>query len=376
MKIDVRVLGPVLACSLAFLAPACRSGGDPPAPATPVRVQTLARLGNETALRYSGSVTPETKVDVSFKAGGYISEIARTKGADGRMRLVQQGDRVDKGKLLARVDESEYADKVKVAEADLAKAKAIQEKDQEAFRRADNLYKTQSITAPEYDRAKKDLETSTANVAAAEAQLDGARLELGYCKLTAPMGGVVLQRNIEIGTLVHPGSVGFVMADVSTIKVVFGVPDVMLRQIEPGSKLDFTTASIPERTFTGTVTSVAPAADTSSRTFQIEITAPNADGALRDGMVASLKVDKRLQSAEAIGVPLSAIVRAPDDPDGFALFVVEESDGGARASLKTIEVGQVYGNNVAVVSGVAAEDKVIVTGAKMLTDGQPVKVIP
>jgi RND family efflux transporter MFP subunit len=366
----------VIACVAGALASACRDSTPAPASPTPVRVQKLEPLEGDAGMRYSGSVIPGTQVSASFKVGGYVREIAQVRGADGLMRLLQQGDPVRRGQVVAHVDETEYADRVKMAEADLVKARAVRDKNEEDFRRADNLYATQSITAPEYDRAKKDLETAQASVSAAEAQLDEARVELAYCALTVPMSGVVLRREIEVGTLVHPGSVGFVVADLSSVKIVFGVPDVMLEHVKSGEPLEFTTASFPDATFSGVVTSIAPSADPSSRVFQVEVSADNSHGQLRDGMVAALEVDAQRTNKPAVGVPLSAVVRAPDDPEGFAVFVIEGGQDPMRAGLRPVEVGPVFGNSVAIVGGVSPEERIVVTGAKLLTDGAPVSVIP
>ena len=122
--------------------------------------------------------------------------------------------------MLAKVRATDYADNVKKAQANLDKSNAAFEKANNDFRRASNLQATNSITGPDYDSARQEYETSKAAVDGAKAQLNEAQTSLGYATLTAPMNGTLLQRKIEIGDLVGPGTTGFVLADVSYVKVV------------------------------------------------------------------------------------------------------------------------------------------------------------
>jgi multidrug resistance efflux pump len=173
--------------------------------------------------------------------------------------------------VLARVRQIDYLEQVnqakaqlasaqassQQAKANLAKANASLEKAQLDFGRATNLYATQSMTKSDYDAAKENLDVSQASVneaqaqvagaqssvAAARAQLKQAEITLGDAALKAPMDGIVLQRNIDVGSLVAAGTAGFAMADVRSVKVVFGVPDTMLRGIQLGAPLAITTAA-------------------------------------------------------------------------------------------------------------------------------------
>ncbi len=194
------------------------------------------------------------------------------------------------GSMLAKVRDTDYVDNVKKSQANLDKANAAFEKANNDFRRASNLQATNSITGPDYDSAKQEYETSKAAVDGAKAQLNESQTSLGYATLTAPMNGTLLQRKIEVGDLVGPGTTGFVLADVSYVKVVFGVPDVMLSRVKLGDRIQISTASVPGKLFTGTVTAVSPSADANTRVSEIEVSVPNATGELRDGMVASLEV--------------------------------------------------------------------------------------
>ncbi len=368
-----------IAALSALLLVACTAKPPAEPPGIPVRIQQVATAGGVGGIRYSANVIPRAQVSVAFKVNGYIDAIRQVKGADGRMRDLQQGDVVTRGSMLAKVRDTDYVDNVTKAQANLDKAKASLVKSTNDFRRATNLQATNSITGPSYDSARQEFETSKAAVDGATAQLNEAQTSLGYATLTAPMNGTLLQRNIEVGDLVAPGTTGFVLADLSYVKVVFGVPDVTLGSVALGRKIRISTASVPGKFFTGTITAVSPSADANTRVSEIEVSVPNPGGELRDGMVASLEVPGNAGPAaevraEAIAVPLAAVVRAAGD-SGYGVFVVTTDGKKDTAKLQTVELGQVVGNSVIVSSGLESGSRIIVTGATIVRDGDTVRPI-
>ncbi len=361
---------------VSFLSGGCSREELYEKPLTPVRVHPVMTQRADGSVRYSASITPYAQVELTFKVNGYIQEILQLPGADGHQRDVQAGDIVKKGTVIARVREAEYVEKVKEAEAQLAKAQASLKKSAADFERSSTLFATKSVTAPDYDRVRSQFEEAQATVDGARAQLETAKLNLQYCALTTPMNGVVLQRNIEVGSFVGPGTAGFVFADVSRVKAVFGVPEGMLTTLELGAPLAITVASIRGREFPGQITLISPAADQKSRVFNVGITAPNPQGELKVGMIASLKVAEGERPEAVTVVPLSAVVRAADDPAGYAVFVVEESNGKTVSRIRTVQLGLVYGDKIAATNGLQTGEKVIVTGATLVKDGEPVRIIP
>lgn len=291
------------------------------------------------------------------------------------MRNVQEGDRIEKGTKLAWVLESDYIEKVKQAKAQLAAQLARLKKARLDFGRAKELYATQSLTKPDYDSAVEELGVATAQVKGARAQLAEAELDLHYCALKAPMNGLILSRKIEVGTLVSPGTVGFVLSDVSSVKAVFGVPGLMLNITKPGDHQTIRTRSIPDKEFRGRITAISPAADSKSRVFEVEITVPNPQNLLKPGMIASLRVEGPRKPESVALVPLTAIVRSKTDSAGYALFVVEVKGDKQMALIRDVKLGEVYGNMIVVSEGVEVGEPVIVTGTTMVVDGEDVRVI-
>jgi multidrug efflux system membrane fusion protein len=361
--------------SATILAGAGRINGAEKPP-TPVRVQTVRISAVESGQRYSATIAPYEQVSMAFKVGGYIREILQIRGVDGRLRNAQQGDTVKKGTVLARVRETDYTVKLNQAKSQLAQAQASYLKATQDWERATNLFATQSMIKPDYDTAKARLDETQASVEGARAQLAEAQLNLEYCALIAPIDGMVLQRSIEVGTLVTSGTVGFILADLSRVKVVFGVPDTMLAELKLGSSLPIVTESIRNVSFPGRITAISPSADPRSRVFNIEVTVPNQKQQLKAGMIASLQIRGEKPAQPVPTVALGAIVRSRTDPKGYAVFVVEKSAGKTVARLREVQLGEVYGNTIAATAGLKPGDQVVVTGGTLLRDGDPVSIIP
>lgn len=349
-----------LLLALLPLAGACHGPAAPERPALPVTIQVVAGGSAPGGARYSAAITPDAQVDVAFKVSGYAEQLLQVRGADGRMRNVQDGDRVTRGTVLARIRTREYGDAVIQAQAALDKSKAD-------FERAAQLYENRSASKADYDAAY-------ARYQADQAEHDRAVQALTDCTLTAPRDGYVLMRNLEVGALVSPGAPVFSVGDLSAVKVVFGVPDVVVASLRPGAAQRVTVEAVPGQVFTGRFTRVAPAADPATRLFEAEITIPNADGRLKPGMIAALELETpRAAGAPALRVPLHAVVRPAGSASGFAVFVV---DSAGRASRRPVELGDIHGSQVTVTGGLAGGEQVIVRGATLAVDAQPVRIIP
>jgi len=420
----------IVATGLSF---GCSKGERKAEPAKPVKVVTVNKHSTKTTQRYSATIRPAAQVDVAFKVGGYIDSIAQRRDAAGNWRHLQAGDIVTQGTVLARVRQSDYVAKVnevrsqqqeavtsletngaqlketaasvETSRAQLNDAKAYYDRTALDYERAKILFSTQSITKPEYDATKSTYEVAQAKLDAAAAQLKVAEARVGTARaqieiaksrvktveasavsatiplhdteLRAPMSAVVIERKVEVGTLVSQGGPAFVLADLSSAKAAFGVPDLALQHLKLGQTLSVTADGVPGTQFTGQISRISPAADQTSRVFDVEVSIANAAGLLKPGMIASLSVDAA--SGEAIElpvVPLTAITRSKDKPDAYGVMVVESRDGKQFAHLRTVSVGESMGNAVVVTNGVNAGEVVITTGSLQVADGEQVRVIP
>lgn len=420
----------VAALSVAMMRPKSRAVEKPAVPVKVAAVELNAAGGGE--LRYSATIIPRTEVELAFKVGGYVDAIQQVRGVDGKMRDLQEGDRITAGAVLARVRQSDYQVKVKQAEsqaheaksgievskaqyqealsgiasskAQLAEAEAAYEKAKLDFERAQTLLASQSLTKANYDAAKAQYDATSAQVAAArsqvrviEAKADSAKSQIQVIEakstvaqavvqeamiplqdtaLRAPLNGVVLQKSIEKGALVSPGKTGFTVADTSSVKAVFGVADVAVPEMKLGKTLSVETETLPGTDIRGQITSIFPAADPKSRAFNVEVTIPNPNFLLRPGMVVSLKVGTKPAAPAQPVVPLNAVMKSKNNPNGYAVFVVTEEGGRQVARLREVTLGESYGNTVAVTEGLKLGDRVITMGGTMVNDGDQVRLIP
>jgi RND family efflux transporter MFP subunit len=345
----------------------------------PVKTQVVTSIPPESGVRYSASIEAFEQVPLAFKAAGYVDDLLRRPGADGRSRAAQPGDRVTRGTVLARIRESDYRDRVHHGRARLAEAEASMVKARLDLDRARTLFQAESLTKPDLDAAQAAFDAADARVTAARVDIDIALSALRDCALVAPTTGVILERRIEVGTLAAAGTVGFVLGDLSSVKARFGVPDAMIQAVRPGDAIDVTVEAVGATTFAGRVTAIAPAADAQSRVFDVEVTITNRDGRLRPGMIGTVAIGHsdtaRTIPNRPLAVPLTAIVRSKAETGEFAVLVVERENRGHVARVRRVELGEVSGNVIAVLSGVNAGERVVISGATLLVDGDPVRVL-
>jgi multidrug efflux system membrane fusion protein len=398
----------------------------------PVKVAAVELNTANSEARYSATIIPRTEVQLAFNVGGYVDALRQFRGVDGKMRDLQEGDRISVGTVLARVRQSDYQVKFKQAEsqaseaksgvdvskaqyeeavsgvasskAQLVEAEAAYVKAKLDFERAEILFASHSMTKADYDSAKAQYDVTSARVAAARSQVqmiqakrDSAKanidviqaksrgaqavvqqteIPLHDTELRSPLNGVLLEKSVEKGTLVSSGDKAFTVADTSSVKAVFGVADVAVAEMKLGSTLSVESETIPGKEFQGQITSVFPAADSKSRAFNVEVTIPNPDYLLRPNMIVSLRVGTRHATTAQPVVPLNAVIKSRSNANGYAVMVLTEEGGRQLARLREVKLGESFGNGVAVAEGLKPGDRVIITGGTMVNDGDQVKVIP
>ncbi len=363
--------------ALAFFAAGCSHDDPPPPQRIAVTVMTVAEGEASRTGAYTASFQPDQQVAMAFQVGGYVDSIKQVMGADGRPRDIQGGDHIKAHELLASVKPDSYQAQASKAAAAVGAAHAAFDRAQHDYQRDSELMKAQVIAPSLYDQASQQYQSSKSEVEQANDALKQAQINLGYCKLSSPIDGEVIDRHIEVGSLIEPSTVAFDVANTSDMKAVFGVSDIQVGRLKPGSIQTLSTEALPGVVLSGKITSIAANADPTTRTFQVQITVPNKDGRLRPGMIASLQMAVGSATvAEALTLPLNAIVRPPHDSRDFAVYVVEDRGGHSLASLRKVSLGEIVGNEIAVSNGVAAGDRVIVRGATMVSQGSEVRIIP
>lgn len=360
-----------------ILLSACRHDAIAPPLPTAVKVAVVEHAASAGSTHYSAQINPATRLDLSFKVGGYVDAVATVPGVDGKPRLLQDGDRVRSGMQLAAIRRTDYAQKLAEARAALAQAQAGLDQAELDFDRTTKLAEHSAVAGAELDAARTRRDGAAATLSGARSRVDQAATALADTVLRSPLDGVVLKRSVEVGALAAPGSVAFSVADVSSVKAAFGVPDTVLPRVHLGAPLAITTEAFPGERFEGRISLIAPSADPRSRVFEIDVTIPNPDGRLKPGSVAALSLEGTGDTAPAAPlIPLSAIVRSPAHADQFAVFVVDGAAGRATAHAREVELGEYLGRVIPIRRGLTGGETVVVQGAGLLSDGEAVEVLP
>jgi len=302
-----------------------------------------------------------------------VTGVKQVQGADGRTRDIGTGDYVEKGAILAHVRLEDMKNQVAQAQAQLDQAVAQHTQADQDFGRAKVLFSTQSLTKPDYDQSQQRFNSTLAAVDNAKAALRQAELTLGDSDLKAPFSGFLLNRYIDLGSLVSPSSPAFTIADISSAKATFGVPDYCPEPRAFRTATEHCSAGRHD-SVCGHVTSISPSADTRNRVFTIESDSSQPRWSLKPGMIASLSLGE-ISHTSAASVPLSAIVPCPSKPGCFAVMVAQERASQWTASLRKVQLGATNESSIAV-GGVQLGEKVIAVGAQLLKDGDPIEVIP
>src|SRR5262249_53903738 len=270
--------------------------------------------------RYSGSLEPVARVDMAFRIGGYVDMVGEVSTSKGK-RPLDKGDFVTKGTVLARIRTNDYGARVASASAQLAEARANEQLAQDDLGRAKRLFDDRAIPKAELDAKVARAQSVAAQVKAAMSRTNEAGVALGDTVLRAPMDGVVLSRQIEVGALVSPGQPAISLADTRTVKAVFGAPQLLVEKIHVcppvsvcvGAEAEHKT---PEKLLEAHIPRIAPAADANGRLFSVEAALPNDAGELRPGSVVAVHVPDADPRTDSLVVPLSAVIRSPSDPHG------------------------------------------------------------
>ena len=398
----------------------------------PVKIKEVESYSSPKGSRYSASIRPNTQVVVGFKVGGYVESITSINDVNGMKRSLQAGDIVHRGQVLAQIRKSDYQTKVNQAESQkgevqkninttkaqlneiessiainksqLAEAETSLRQAQTDYTRAENLYNAQSMTKKDFDNAKTNLEMAERRVNTARASLkvaqekiktmqsqveqvqakvktvdvtiEEAKIPLQDTTVRAPFAAIILERKVEEGSVVAPNAAAFVLADVTSVKAVFGVPDIELQNLKLGQTLALTTDALPNQEFSGHISRIAPSADQNSRVFEVEVMIPNLQNLLKSGMIASLELMSEKTGEADNVVPLSSIVRSKTNATSYSVFVAQEIEGVQVVRLREVVLGETFGNTVAVTKGVQKGEKIVINGATYLADGEKVQIIP
>ena len=278
--------GILLRCALpaALVLLACKKE-EPPVTYQAVPVE---RRDIVVSAQASGTVQPDTTVEVKSKASGEILDLA-----------VETGQVVKRGALMVRVDPRIPRNAVAPAQADLEVAQARLTNASSQKRRADELFKSQSITEQEHEQALLDYANANAEVIRARVAVDNARDQLDDTNVRAPINGTIIEKQVERGQVISSptndvggGTVLLKMADLNLVQVRTLVDETDIGKIQPGQRATVTVEAYPSRPFSGTVLKIEPQAQTEQNVtmFPVLVRIDNKEGLLRPGMNAEVEV--------------------------------------------------------------------------------------
>jgi len=314
-----------------------------PPPVRVIAVEAKLQAVSET-LSLPGTIMANEMVEIKAETDGIVQEIN-----------FAEGQKVAKGHLLVKLDESKFASSLAEAEANLKLSQAN-------YDRARQLFQDKLISQQDFDQ-------SASTFAVNQAAVDLKRRQLEDARVHAPFSGIVGARQISPGQVISRNTTLTWLVDLDTVKVEVKVPEKYLRQLEIGQTMEFSVAAFPGEKFKGEVYFISPQIDQDTRFALVKAKIPNASGKLRGGMLASLELTLQLRES-AIVIPDPALM---SNGDNFMVFVV---DANNTAQVRPVAVGLRLPGKAEITKGLSAGEKVVVEGVQKLRPGAPVTLAP
>ena len=277
------------------------------------------------------------------------------------------GSSVKKGELLAEIATPEIDQELSQAVAAQQQAASSESLAKSTAERWKSLREKDAVTQQDLDERQSTYIQAQANLASAQANTARLRNLQNFNRVVAPFEGVLTSRNIDVGDLVDAGNGGvgkalFTVAQIDPLRLYVFVPQVYTQQVKVGDEVTVTMAEHQGGEYKGTIARTARAIDTATRTMQVEIRVPNPKDALIAGAYVQVTLPIK-QDGSALIVPTNVLLFRPDGPR------VATVDGGGHVRLSTVKLGTDFGSSVAVLSGLKADDRIVLNPADSLADG-------
>jgi len=359
-----RAAVPVLTALLASACgetPAASSASDPP-PTKAVRLETLTPREVTPSLMAPGVVEAAARIALAFRVAGFIARFH-----------VDEGDRVEAGDLLAELERQELQHALRRARAALARAQARLADAERALERRTELLARNATSVRHFEEARSAAQVARAERDEARVAVAEARDRLGWAALRAPVDGVVAERRAEAHERATPEAPVLVLAQLDPATVRAAVADTHAASLRVGAPARVRTSLASGEVLAGHIARIAVGADPAARTLPFEVEIPNPEGVLRPEL--SVEVEVPTGAAEPVLlVPLAAVLRGADTRP--FCFLAGGRDGALRAERRPVTLGDVHGERVAIASGLAPGDRVVVRGQHFLQPGDRLRPTP
>jgi HlyD family secretion protein len=325
----------------------------------------------------TGTIEPVTSVTVGTQVSGIVSKL-----------YVDYNSVVKKGQVIAELDKTNLMSQLNSAKTQLATAQSQLNYQTTNFNRYKTLYQKGLVAADDFDSAKLSYTQAKEQVAAAKEEVQRAQTNLGYATITSPIDGIVLSKSVEEGQTVAASfstpELFTIAQDLTNMQVVADIDEADIGDVKEGERVSFTVDAYPDDTFEGTVKQVRQEATTTNNvvTYEVVISAPNADLKLKPGLTANVTI----YTAERKGVlsVQSKALRFTPQKETVGKMKIVDQTGNAKNKVWTIEgnsivahnvnIGMTDGTNTQILNGISAGVKVVtglnVTGGEQ-DDAQP-----
>lgn len=308
-----------------------------------VKVLQIGASSEPAGQSYIGTIEESVSVPLSFLTTGMVDNV-----------LVDEGQSVSKGQLLAVLNSENYQNAYQIA---LSKSKQAQD----AFNRLDSIYKKGSLPEVRYIEIKTGLEQALSMTSISEKNLKD-------CKLYAPAGGLIGKRMIEPGMSIIPGNPVFKLVKIEKVKVNIPVPENEIKRIAKGQKVNVCVSALDNRRYIGEVKEIGVLSNPLSHTYSVKVELDNPEGDMKPGMVCEAAISKPAITNRIV-IPLSA-VQSGANSEKFVYVV--HSD---KAQKRAIETGQLVSNGVVITNGLLSGDLLIIEGYQKVNQNTIIEII-
>lgn len=318
---------------------------------------TLPQKGQ--TLTLPGTLQGYVQASIAARVSGYLKRWTHDIGS-----------RVKQGELLAEIETPEIDQQLAQAIAAREQAAASLALARSTAQRWEALRQKDVVAQQDLEERRNAVATATANLAAAEANVQRLRQTEGFKRVLAPFAGVLTRRNVDVGDLIDAGAgrVLFTMAQTDPLRIYVNVPQSYASRIQPGQPVIVTQAELQGKKFEGKVARTAGAIDIATRQMQVEIALPNPDGSLLPG--AYVQVEVPLPPSKMLSVPENALLfRA----EGTRVAIV---DAQGKVHLQPVTLGRNYGGSIEVLSGLQGNEQLVLNPSDALAEGDTVTIAP
>jgi membrane fusion protein, multidrug efflux system len=346
----------IVVALIATAVASCDKPAPPASQARPVRTVTIDRHAEGETVSLTGHVRAAIEANLAFRLDGRVIE-----------RLVDVGDVVRAGQVIAKLDPQIQQNGLNTAQANLASLEATLVQARLTFEREQQLVKDGWTSVANFDDARQKMGTVQGLVDAAQAQVRTAQEQLGYTVLSADAPGVVIEKGAEPGEVIHAGQMIVRVARQGGRDAVFDVPEQLIRTGPRDPLVQMALTNDPTVRATGRVREVAPQADATTRTWEVKVGITDPPSGMELGSIVTGSF--KLAAPPGVEVPASALTEANGHA---AVWVVDPQS--KTVSLREVDVARYDPATVVISRGLETGEVVVTAGVQVLRPGQKVRV--